>query len=213
MVPKSIPPFFSHHHKTKIKSYFRRTAIKQSLGNKALIYPQPVLIVATYSQDGSANAMNAAWGAVWDYTKISIIIDRNHKTVENLLEKQAFTVSIADQDHLVQADYLGIVSGHKVPSKVTSAGLSSSKSATVDAPIIDDFPLTLECRLVSYNKETEQAIGEVVNTLADESILTNGKIDLTKFRPLTYDPMNHHYHVLGEQVGKAYSDGKKLKTD
>lgn len=184
--------------------------MKQSLGNKPLIYPQPVLIVATYNQDGTANAMNAAWGGVYDYTKVSLILDRNHKTVQNLLERQAFTISIADLDHLAAADYLGIVSGHKVPDKVARSGLKCSKSQVVDAPVIDDFLLTLECRLVNYDNETEQAIGEVVNTLVEDSILTEGKIDLAKFHPITYDPMNHHYITLGEQVGMAFSDGKKL---
>ncbi len=184
--------------------------MKQSLGNKPLIYPQPVLIVATYNEDGTANAMNAAWGGVCDYTKVSMILDRNHKTVRNLLERKAFTVSIADVDHLVAADYLGIVSGHKVPDKVARSGLQCSRSQTVDAPVIDDLPLTLECRLESYDNETERVVGEVANTLADESILTEGKVDLSKFRPLTYDPMNHHYIALGERVGKAFCDGKQL---
>lgn len=184
--------------------------MKQSLGNKPLIYPQPVLIVATYNQDGIANAMNAAWGGVCDYTKVSLILDRNHKTVQNLLERKAFTLSIADVEHLVEADYFGIVSGHKVSDKVARAGLDYSRSQVVDAPVIEAFPLTLECQLVSYDKETERVIGQVVNTLVEDSILTEGKIDLNKFHPITYDPVNHHYIALGKQMGRAYSDGKRL---
>lgn len=184
--------------------------MKQSLGNKPLIYPQPVLVIATYNEDGSANAMTAAWGGVCDYSKVSVIIDRGHKTAKNLVANKAFTLSIADLPHLKEADYLGIVSGNKTADKVSKAGLTVSKSAQVDAPILEDFPLTLECRLISYDETTERAIGEVVNTLADESILTEGKIDLSKFKPIVYDPMNHHYLTLGEKVGNAFQDGKNI---
>ena len=184
--------------------------MKQSLGNKPLIYPQPVLVIATYNEDGSANAMTAAWGGVCDYSKVSVIIDRGHKTAKNLVVNKAFTLSIADLPRLKEADYLGIVSGNKTADKVSKAGLTVSKSAQVDAPILEDFPLTLECRLISYDETTERAIGEVVNTLADESILTEGKIDLSKFKPIVYDSMNHHYLTLGEKVGNAFQDGKNI---
>lgn len=185
--------------------------MKKSLGNKPLIYPQPVLVIATYNEDGTANAMTAAWGGVCDYSKISIIIDKGHKTAKNLKERKAFTLSIADLAHIKEADFLGIVSGNKTPDKVLKAKLSTSKSKNVDAPILDDFPLTLECKLISYDEITERAIGEVINTLADESILTEGKIDLLKFKPLVYDSMNHHYLILGEKVGEAFKDGNSLK--
>lgn len=185
--------------------------MKQNLGNKPLIYPQPVLVVATYNEDESANAMTAAWGGVCDYSKISIIIDKNHKTTQNLLSKKAFTVSIADVEHIKQADYLGIVSGKSVKDKINKAGLTYKKSSTVNAPVINEFPLTLECNLISYDEKTERVIGEVIGTLAEESILTEGKIDLSKFHPITYDPMKHHYISLGEKVGNAFSDGKQLQ--
>ncbi len=185
--------------------------MKQSLGNKPLIYPQPVLVVATYNEDGTANAMTAAWGSVYDYSKISIIIDKGHKTTNNLLTQKAFTVSVADAERTIQADYLGIVSGKDNGDKIRKAGLTCQKSSAVNAPVINEFPLTLECNLISYDEKTEQVVGEVVNTLADEAILTNGKIDLSKFHPVTYDAMNHHYIALGAKVGNAFSDGKKLQ--
>lgn len=187
--------------------------MKINLGNKPLFYPQPVLIIATYNDDGTANAMNAAWGGVCDYSKVSIIIDRNHHTTKNLLNKKAFTVSIADVEHLKESDYFGLVSGKDVLDKVKSAGLSYSKSENVDAPVINEYPLTLECKLVSYDDKTERLIGEVINTLADDSILTDGKIDLSKFNPITYDSMNHKYLTLGNIVGNAFSDGKQLILD
>lgn len=186
--------------------------MKINLGNKPLIYPQPVLVISTYNEDGTANAMTAAWGGVCDYSKISIIIDRGHKTAKNLKERQAFTVSIADENHIVQADYLGIVSGKDVKDKVEKAGLKTVKSSVVDAPVLEDFPLTLECKLISYDDKTERAIAEVINTLADESILTDGKIDLSKFNPVAYDGMNHDYVLLGKKIGNAFSDGKKLQN-
>ena len=185
--------------------------MKHSLGNKPIIYPQPVLIIATYNDDGTANAMNAAWGGVCDYSKVSIIIDRNHHTTKNLLNKKSFTVSIADVEHLKESDYFGLVSGKDILDKVKSAGLTYSKSENVDAPVINEYPLTLECKLVSYDDKTERVIGEVVNTIADDSILTDGKIDLSKFHPITYDCVNHHYLALGEKVGNAFKDGNSLK--
>ena len=185
--------------------------MKKDFGNKPLIYPQPVLIIASYNEDGTANAMNAAWGSVCDYTKISIILDKNHKTVKNIKEHKAFTVSIADVNHLKESDFFGITTGNKITDKVTKAGLTYSKSQNVDAPIINEYPLTMECKLISYDESTEQAIAEVVNTLIDDSILTNDKIDLSKFKPIIYDAMNHDYISFGEKVGKAFSDGKLLE--
>ncbi len=184
--------------------------MKKSLGQKPCIYPQPVLIIVTYNEDGTANAMNAAWGGVCDYTKISMILDKNHKTVKNILKRKAFTVSIADLPRMVQADFFGVTSGNDTADKVKKAGLTYTNSQHVDAPVIEEFPLTLECSLVSYDEKTERVIGEVVNTLADESILTNDKIDLGKFKPLCFDSVNHHYVALGEKAGNAFSDGKKL---
>ena len=185
--------------------------MKKDFGNKPLIYPQPVLIIASYNEDGTANAMNAAWGAVCDYTKISIILDKNHKTVKNIKEHNAFTVSVADVNHLKESDFFGITTGNKITDKVTKAGLTYSKSQNVDAPIINEYPLTMECKLISYDEATEQVIAEVVNTLIDDTILTNDKIDLSKFKPIIYDAMNHDYISFGEKVGNAFSDGKLLE--
>ena len=185
--------------------------MKKDFGNKPLIYPQPVLIIASYNEDGTANAMNAAWGSVCDYTKISIILDKNHKTVKNIKEHNAFTVSVADVNHLKESDFFGITTGNKITDKVTKAGLTYSKSQNVDAPIINEYPLTMECKLISYDESTEQVIAEVVNTLIDDTILTNDKIDLSKFKPIIYDAMNHDYISFGEKVGNAFSDGKLLE--
>lgn len=186
--------------------------MRKNLGAKSYIYPQPVLIIATYNEDGTANAMNAAWGSVSDFDKITMYISHTHKTMKNILSRKAFTVSMATADYVKEADYVGIVSGNKVNDKVTKAGWHSAKSEFVDAPIITELPLTLECRLLGYDTETEALTGEIVNTSVDESILTaQGSIDPDKLKAITFDSANHTYLVLGSKVGNAFKDGAVLK--
>ena len=186
--------------------------MRKNLKAKAYIYPLPVLIVGTYDENGTPDAMNAAWGTVCDTTQVSICLSATHKTVKNLLKTKAFTVAIADAENVIPADFVGVVSANSVPDKITKAGWHVSKSEFVNAPVIEDLPLVLECKLVSYNNETEICVGEVVNVSADERILDkNGKIDLTKFNPICYDCDTHGYYTLGEKVGQAFSDGLKLK--
>jgi len=184
--------------------------MRKDLGSKPLAYPMPVYIIATYNADGTPNAMNAAWGGICGDNRISICIDRNHKTAVNLQERKAFTVSFATEDTEVACDYVGVISGNKEPNKFSIAGFHAEKSANVDAPLIKELPLALECRVISYDNETEQLIGEIVNACADESILTDGKVDVTKLRPIVYDTAGHGYYALGKRVGSAHSDGKKL---
>ena len=184
--------------------------MKKSFGAKPWVYPVPVFIVATYNEDGSVDAMNAAWGGINDTTQVALCLSHTHKTVKNILAKKAFTVSIADEAHVVEADYLGVVSANKVADKFAKSGLHATKSELVDAPIIDEFPMVLECKLVSYNEKTDHLVGEIVNVSADEHVLTDGKIDPSKLKPITFDPVNHVYLKLGEKVGNAFADGKKL---
>lgn len=185
--------------------------MRKNFGAKPYLYPQPVLIIAAYDQNNVANAMNAAWGSVSDMNQIAMYLSADHKTVKNILERKAFSVSIADADHVVEADYLGVVSGNKVVDKIAKANLHTSPSSFVDCPIIDEFPLTLECRFISFDEETERLVGEIINVSADEKILDeNGNIDLMKLKPITFDPANHTYHVVGEKVGNAFKDGFKL---
>lgn len=176
-----------------------------------ILYPQPVFIIATYDKNGIPNAMNAAWGGISNYNEISICVDAGHKTIANILENQAFTVSMATADTVAACDYVGIVSGNKVPNKFERAGFHAIQSEFVNAPLIAELPMAVECKLASYDHETERLIGEIVNISVDESILDgDGKIDPQKLRPITYDAMNQAYLVLGEKVGNAFSDGKKL---
>ncbi|MBQ3596583.1 MAG: flavin reductase family protein [Clostridia bacterium] len=186
--------------------------MKKNLSPKAYIYPMPVLIVGTYDEQGVPNAMNAAWGMVCDTNQVAICLSATHKTVKNLLKTKAFTVAMADKDNLIPADYVGIVSANKVTEKIKKTGWTIQKSTNVNAPIIEQLPLTLECKLISYDTQSEICVGEVVNVLADESILDQkGKIDLNKFKPLCYDCDTHGYYTLGERVGSAFSDGNKLR--
>ncbi len=185
--------------------------MRKNFGAKPILYPQPVFIIATYNEDGTANAMNAAWGGISETNQITMCISGGHKTTKNILARGAFTVSMATADKVVECDYVGIASGNEVQDKLAKAGFHVTKSEFVDAPVIDELPMAAECRLVSYDAKTCQLIGEIVNVCADESVLTDGKIDPTKLRPITYDGMNHTYLVLGEKVGNAFSDGKKLK--
>lgn len=185
--------------------------MRKNFGSKPFIYPQPVLIIATYDENGIPDAMNAAWGCQADYKKIAMYLDARHKTVKNILLKKAFTVSMADVKHVIECDYVGIVSGNDIPNKLNIAGLHTSKSDFVDAPIIDELPLVLECEFESYDEESELMVGKIINVSADESILTDDKIDPSKLNPITYDPVNHKYIALGDIVGNAFKDGLKLK--
>ena len=171
----------------------------------------PVLIVAAYDQSGKPNAMNAAWGGIFTDDHIGICISEGHKTTQNILATKAFTVSMATVDQLVACDYVGIVSGNREPDKFAKAGFTAVRSEVVDAPIIEQLPMTLECEVVSYDQESNYLVGRIVNVSADESILTDGKIDYRKLRPITYDPIGHHYVELGEVVGDAFAAGKALK--
>ena len=186
--------------------------MRTHFGPKPMCYPMPVYIIATYNADGTPNAMNAAWGGISEEQEISICISEDHKTTENILARKAFTVSMATAKMMTACDYVGIVSGTKEPEKFAKAGFHATKSEFVDAPLLDELPLALECRLISYDTESCRMVGEIVNVCADESVLgENGKVDPARLQPLTYDPMNHHYLTLGEKVGQAFHSGLALK--
>ena len=177
-------------------------------GAKPLLLPMPVLIIGTYDENGVPNAMNAAWGTITDFQEITISL-APHKTTENFVITGAFTVSMATEDTVTACDYVGIVSANDVPDKFEKAGFHATKSEKVNAPLIDELPMALECKVKSY--EDDILIGEIVNVTADESVVTDGKIDIKKLKPIAYDPTSNSYIALGEVVGKAFSDGLKLK--
>lgn len=171
---------------------------------KPVSYPQPVYIVGTYDKDGVPNAMNAAWGMISDFTQISLSLSADHKTVKNFLVTKAFTVSIGTEEQVKACDYVGVVTGNKVTDKFAKAGFHATKSAFVNAPIIDELPMTLECELISYSEETGICVGEIKNISADESILTDGKIDPAKLKPISFDPVHNTYLTTGPAIAKAF---------
>lgn len=181
---------------------------RTNFGAKPIMFPQPVLIIGTYDENGVPNAMNAAWGITTDFKEITISLSK-HKTTDNLMARKAFTVSMATEDTVVACDYVGIESANNVPDKFEKAGFHATKSAFVDAPLIDELPMALECTVKSY--EDGILIGEIVNVSADDSVITDGAIDPKKLKPITFDPANNAYIGLGEKVGNAFKDGSALK--
>ena len=169
--------------------------------------PQPCVMIATWDENKNPDVMMAAWAGQLDYKQIVISLSR-HKTTDNLAKTGAFTISFADERTVAESDYFGLVSGNKIPDKVAKAGFTVTPSPNVNAPIINEYPLTLECRVVSF--EDGVLIGEVVNQSADESILTDGQVDLAKLKPIVFDAAGMCYRALGDVVGKAWGAGKAI---
>ena len=170
--------------------------------------PQPCVMIATWDKDHPPDVMMAAWAGQYDYKQIVVSMSK-HKTTENIEITGAFTVSFADVRTVAESDYLGLVSGSKVPDKVAKVGFTVTPSPNVNAPIINEYPLTLECKVVSWKDGI--LVGEVVNMSADESILTDGKVDLGKLQPIVFDAAANTYRALGEVVGQAWGSGKKFE--
>ena len=176
-------------------------------------YPQPVLIIGTYDENGTPDAMNVGWAGLVGSRYVELFFFQGPATTENIFRKQAFTASFADRAHLVEADFVGLVSGHEKPDKIAAAGLHPIKSETIDAPLFEEFPLTLECRVaeISDGPGGVRIIGEVVNMSADESILgEDGMVDADKAEFLSFDRLRRVYRTLGGVAGQAYHDGARL---
>ena len=183
---------------------------RKNFGAKPLSYPQPVWIIATYDENGNPDAMNAAWGGISEENQVSICLSPGHKTCKNFAHTGAFTVSMADAKHVAGCDYVGMASGNKTEDKFARAGFTSTKSEFVNAPIINELAVCIECKVIEYNLDTCILKGEIVNVSVDESALTDGKVDVAKVAPITFDPFNNAYHVVGECVGKAWGAGRIL---
>lgn len=177
------------------------------------IFPMPVLMVATYNEDGSVNVMNAAWGTMQERGNVALNLSESHKTVKNIKARRAFTVSIADAAHVAEADYFGVVSGNQETHKFENSGLTAVRSELVDAPVINEFPLCLECEFLEYQdgKFGIGVIGKVVNVTADESVMAGEKVDMSLVNAIAFDPYTHGYYKVTERVGEAFKDGLKLK--
>ena len=185
--------------------------MKKNFGVKNWMFPMSVLMIGTYNGDGTPNMMNAAWGGVTLEDQITICIDTSHKTWANIATRKAFTVAFGTADAVASCDYLGLVSGNDVADKVAKSGLTAVKSEFVDAPVMAELPLVLECELVSMNEGTCNVVGRILNCAVEESALTDGKPDATKMKPICFDTCQHVYRLMGEIVEKAFSCGKSLK--
>ena len=177
------------------------------------IFPMPVLMVATFNEDGTVDVMNAAWGTMLSRDMVALNLTETHKTVANIKARKGFVVHIADANHVVEADYFGIVSGNKEPDKFAKSGMTFTRSDRVDAPIINEFPIAIECEFVEYQSDDTGlgVIGKVVATSADDSILKDGKVDIDLLGAIAFDPYTHGYYKVSGRVGEAFKDGAKLK--
>ena len=187
--------------------------MRKNIKTTEAIFPMPVLMIGTYNEDESVDVMNAAWGMMIDRNIIALNLTETHKTVKNIKQRKAFTVSIANSDNVVVADYLGIVSGNNTPDKFANTKLTATKSENVDAPIINEFPICMECEFIEYQDSDYGAgvIGKVVNVTADENVMNGDIVDISKVNAIAFDPYTHGYYKVGERVGEAFREGNKLK--
>ena len=187
--------------------------MKKNIKVTEAIFPMPVLMIATYNEDGTVNVMNAAWGTMIDRDIVGLNLTESHKTVQNIKERKAFTVSIADAKHVKEADYFGVVSGNNNPNKFESSGLTTTKSSNVDAPIINEFPICMECEFIEYqsNDYGIGVVGKVVNVSANEEVMNGDNVDITKVEAIAFDPYTHGYYKVTDRVGNAFKAGFELK--
>ena len=187
--------------------------MKKSLGVKPYVFPMPVLMIATYGENQTVDVMNMAWGGISANNMVALNITETHKTAKNIKERGAFTLSIADAAHLAQADFFGIASGNNMADKFERSGLHAIPSERVDAPVIEEFPLTLECKVaeLQHDQGGFRVLGEIVNVLADETVLdASGNVDPTKLNAFVFDQFQNGYYAIGEKIGQAWSSGKHL---
>ncbi len=177
------------------------------------IFPMPVLLISTFNEDGSVDVMNAAWGTMLDRDKVAINLTETHKTVENIKARKGFVIHIADAKHVAQADYFGVVSRHKEPGKFAKSGMTFTKSELVDAPVINEFPIAMECEFIEYQSDDTGigVIGKVLRTSVEETNMKDGKVDIDSLEAIAFDPYTHGYYKVSGRVGNAFSDGLKLK--
>lgn len=187
---------------------------KTNLGAKGIIFPGAVLLIGTYDENGVPDVMNAAWGGQCGPKHIAMNLSE-HQTTKNLEKTQAFTIAFGTKSQTVASDYVGIVSAKDEPKKVEKAGFTVTKGANVNAPVINELPLSLECKVVSMGTDSAtgelRVVGEIVNVIADEAVLTDGKVDFGKVQPIIFDGASAGYWSIGERVGSAFSIGAQLK--
>lgn len=187
--------------------------MRKDLGSQPALFPMPVLMVAAYDENGKVGVMNAAWGQICAMDKVALFIDEDHKTTKNIRVSKAFTVSLADVEHIAEADFFGIATGNKMVDKFERTGFHQVKSAHVNAPVIEEFPLAMECELLEIvnTENLHCVVGKIVNVSADEKVLDGkGKVDPTKLNAFAFDQFQNGYYGMGEKVGQAWNAGKRL---
>ena len=187
--------------------------MKKKIKTTEAIFPMPVLLIATYNEDGSVNVMNAAWGMMMNRDVIALNLTETHKTVENIKARKAFTVSIGDANHVKEADYFGMISGNHEPQKFAKSGLTATHSELVDAPIIEELPICMECEFIEYQGDTYGCgvVGKIVEVLASDKVMNGENIDISLLNAIAFDPYTHGYYKVSERVGNAFHDGLGLK--
>ena len=187
--------------------------MKQQIKTTEAIFPMPVLLISTFNEDGTVDVMNAAWGTMVSRTIVALNCTETHKTVQNIKARKGFVVHIADAKHVVVADWFGVVSGNKEPEKFAKSGFSYEKSELVDAPIINELPIAMECEFIEYQDGDTGlgVIGKVLRTSVEEAVMKDGKVDIDSLEAIAFDPYTHGYYKVGGRVGDAFKDGLKLK--
>lgn len=189
--------------------------MRKNFGKKNWLVPQPVLIITTYDENGNANAMNAAWGGMYDEHRVIICLSTDHKTTQNLRKGADLVINFPTSEFVAEADYFGLASGNEVDNKIEKANLNVERAEFVDAPYITEFPLCLECKIYSLNEVEEGStilVADIINASIDEDYLdSDEKPDLDYLDLILYDPMSHFYRKVGSICGKAFHDGLQLK--
>lgn len=187
--------------------------MKKQIKTTEAIFPMPVLLISTFNEDGSVDVMNAAWGTMLDRDMVALNLSETHKTVENIKARKGFVIHIADAKHVVEADYFGVVSGSEEPEKFLKSGMTYTKSDLVDAPVINELPIAMECEFVEYQSDDTGlgVIGKVLRTSVEEANMKDGKVDVDSIEAIAFDPYTHGYYKVGGRVGEAFKDGFKLK--
>ena len=187
--------------------------MKKEIKTTEAVFPMPVLLISTFNEDGTVDVMNAAWGTMLESDVVALNLTETHRTVENIKARKGFVVHIADAGHVVEADWFGVVSGKKEPGKFAKSGMTYVKSDLVDAPVINELPVAIECEFVEYQNDAAGigVIGKVLRTSVEEANLKDGKVDIDSLEAIAFDPYTHGYYKVGGRVGEAFKDGLKLK--
>lgn len=187
--------------------------MKKQIKTTEAIFPMPVLLISTFNDDGTVDVMNAAWGTMLSRDQVALNLTETHRTVQNIKSRKGFVIHLADAKHVVEADFFGVVSGNKDPEKFAKSGLTYVRSDLVDAPIINELPVAIECEFIEYQDDETGlgVIGKVLKTSVEENIMKNDKIDIDSLDAIAFDPYTHGYYKVGGRVGEAFKDGLKLQ--